>query len=195
MCEQTIRKLADDKKVISYRTPTGFRRFDKQCLLQMFGNVVCIQKDSSSNRPINKKNYIYTRVSSRKQSDDLQRQISFITSRVNEAEYDLIQDIGSGVNFKRKGFQTILDSCLQGVIGTIIIAHKDRLCRFGYELIESVVLKSGGKIQVIDQDIYKSPEQELSEDLLSIIHIFSCRQMGRRKYKKEIKQTKESQTN
>jgi predicted site-specific integrase-resolvase len=75
-----------------------------------------------------------------------------------------------------------LDSCLQGTIGEVIIAHRDRLSRFGFDLINLLVDKSGGKITVLDDEKDKSSEQELAEDLLSIIHIFSCRQMGKRAY-------------
>ena len=64
-----------------------------------------------------------------------------------------------------------------------MVTHKDRLCRFGFELIRLFVEKSGGKITVLDDERNKSSEQELSEDLLSIIHIYSCRQMGKRSYK------------
>ena len=79
-----------------------------------------------------KQNYIYTRVSSKKQSDDLSRQIEFIKNKRSEySSYISISDIASGINFKRKGLSTILDASLQGTIGEIIIAHRDRLCRFG----------------------------------------------------------------
>jgi hypothetical protein len=71
---------------------------------------------------------------------------------------------------------------MQGTIGELVVAHRDRLCRFGFELIEYIVEKSGGKITVLEHDSNKSSEQELAEDLLSIVHVFSCRQMGKRTY-------------
>jgi putative transposase len=76
--------------------------------------------------------------------DDLSRQIEYLRQPTEYSDFILITDIGSGINFKRKGLQTILDSCIQGIIETIIIAQRDRLCRFGYDLLESVVTKSGG---------------------------------------------------
>ena len=94
----------------------------------------------------------------------------------------LIKDIGSGLNYKRKGFKTILDLALGGNLQEVVVTYKDRLCRFGFELIESLVVKSGGKITVLDTDGNKSGEQELAEDLLSIIHVYSCKQMGKRSY-------------
>ena len=94
-----------------------------------------------------------------------------------------MSDIASGINFNRKGLQTILDSCIQGTIGEVVIAHRDRLSRFGFDLIKIIIEKAGGKITILDDENNKSTEQELAEDLLSIIHIYSCRQMGRRSYK------------
>jgi len=131
-----------------------------------------------------KQNYIYTRVSSKKQADDLSRQIEYVRNKRPEyASYIPISDIASGINFNRKGLSTILDAALQGIIGEVIVAHRDRLCRFGFDLIKLIIEKQGGKITVLDDERNKSSEQELSEDLLSIVHIYSCRQMGKRSYK------------
>jgi putative resolvase len=85
----------------------------------------------------------------------------------------------------------ILVACLQNTIGNLVITHKDRLCRFGYELIEQMVTKAGGRIIVLEQDHKKSGEQELSDDLLSIVQVFCCLKMGKRKYR--INGTKNSQ--
>jgi predicted site-specific integrase-resolvase len=178
--EQTLRKLADQEILPCYKTPSGHRMFNKAGL-----EAMC-NANSISNRERTriKLNYIYARVSSKKQLDDLSRQIEYIRSRKPEyASYTVISDVGSGINFKRKGLNTILDACLQNVIGEVIVAHRDRLSRFGFDLIDIIVSKSGGKINVINDERDKSSEQELSEDLLSIIHIFSCRQMGKRSYK------------
>ena len=115
--------------------------------------------------------------------DDLARQTEYLQQRRPEyASYISITDVASGINFKRKGLQTILDACLQGTIGELVVAHRDRICRFGFELIESLVQKAGGKITVLDNDGNKNTEQELAEDLLSIVHVYSCRQMGKRSY-------------
>lgn len=193
---QTLRKLGDQQKVKCYRTPTGQRKFDKDSLEKMCQGI------SEKSSPINtKRNFIYARVSSKKQLEDLSRQIEFLqTKRPDYLTYTLIQDVASGINFKRKGLQTILDSCLQGTIGEVVVAHRDRLCRFGYEIVEYLVTKSGGRIVVVsdesstddengnEQKGKKSTEQELAEDLLSIVHIYSCRQMGKRKYRTNQKE-------
>ena len=177
---QTIRKLGDKKEIKCFKTPSGHRRFNKQDL-EKFCDSNTINEEKSENTQVN---YIYTRVSSKKQLDDLSRQIKYIQQQKPEySSYISISDIASGINFKRKGLQTILDSCLQGVIGEVIVAHRDRLSRFGFDLIKFIIEKAGGTITVIDDTQHKSTEQELAEDLLSIIHIYSCRQMGKRSYK------------
>ena len=177
---QTIRKLGDKKEIKCFKTPSGHRRFNKQDL-EKFCDSNTINEEKSENTQVN---YIYTRVSSKKQLDDLSRQIKYIQQRNPEySSYISISDIASGINFKRKGLQTILDSCIQGVIGEVIVAHRDRLSRFGFDLIKLIIEKAGGTITVIDDTQHKSTEQELAEDLLSIIHIYSWRQMGKRSYK------------
>jgi putative resolvase len=180
--EQTLRKYVDQNRIDSYKTPSGHRKFDKAYLEKMCNSLSNGKKIQDNER----QNYIYARVSSKKQSDDLNRQIEFIKNKRPEyASYNLITDIASGINFKRKGLLSILDSTIQNTIGEVVVAHRDRLSRFGFDLIDIIVTKGGGKITVIDDERNKSTEQELSEDLLSIIHIYSCRQMERRKYKSE----------
>ena len=194
---QTIRKYGDQAKIKCYKTPSGHRRFNKQDLERLCG---CTHDDNQVPK-IEKKNFIYTRVSSKNQLDDLSRQVAYIEQRRTPEEYasfTTLKDIASGIDFKRKGLQTILDACLQGTIGEVVIAHRDRLSRFGFELIEIIVDKAGGKITILDDEQNQSAansEQELAEDLLSIIHIYSCRQMGtRRSYKTKQQQQQQSCT-
>jgi predicted site-specific integrase-resolvase len=174
---QTIRKMADKSTILCYRTPSGQRRINLQNIQEMCLNNLHAQKEQM----LQKENFIYARVSTKKQMDDLSRQIEFLR-RPEYVSYVLIQDICSGINFKRKGLSAILEACLRNNIGELVIAHRDRLCRFGFELIESLVTKAGGKITILDSSNEKTSEQELTEDLLSIIHVFSCRQMGKRSY-------------
>jgi putative resolvase len=170
---QTIRKMADKASFLCYRTPSDQRRINLHSL-QEFIDSSLLSKEVSK---VQRKNFLYARVSTKKQLDDLSRQIEFIR-RPEFSDYTLITDIASGINFKRAGLSTILDECLQGTIGNIVVAYKDRLCRFGFELIEELVKKAGGKIIVLDKENNKSDEQELSDDLLSIVQIFCCRKMG-----------------
>jgi len=184
---QTLRKLGDENKIKCYKTLSGQRKFDKSYLEKMCNND---DNDDKIDKDT-KKNYIYTRVSSKKQSDDLSRQVEFIKNKRPEyTSYISISDIGSGINFNRKGLTTILDTALQGTLGEVIVAHRDRLCRFGFDLIKLIIEKQGGKITVLDDERNKSSEEELSEDLLSIVHIYSCRQMGKRSYKAKIENIK-----
>lgn len=183
---QSLRKLGDDEKIKCFKTPSGHRRFDKQDL-EKFCNSSLSCKEVSITV---KQNYIYARVSSKKQMDDLSRQIEFIQScRPEYSSYTVISDIASGINFNRKGLQTLLDACVQKTIGEVVVAHRDRLCRFGFDLARQFITKCGGQITILDDNTNKSSQQELAEHLLSIIHIYSCRQMGRRSYSKPIKST------
>lgn len=100
---------------------------------------------------------------------------------------EIIKDIGSGINFKRKGLQTLLDRLMQGDKRELIVACGDRLARFGFELIQYMVEQNGGQIVVLDNTVH-CPESELTSDLLCILHVFSCRMHGLRKYSKKIKE-------
>ncbi|WP_425311520.1 IS607 family transposase [Planktothrix rubescens] len=99
----------------------------------------------------------------------------------------MVRDIGSGLNFKRKGLQGLLVRLMRGDKLTIIVACRDRLCRFGFQLFEFMAEQNGGNIVVLENPIY-CPETELTADLLSIIHVFSCRMHGLRSYSKKIKE-------
>jgi predicted site-specific integrase-resolvase len=169
--------MADKSSILCYRTPSGQRRINIQSIQKFCSNALHDQEEPKSK----KRNFVYARVSTKKQLDDLSRQLEFL-KRPQYSEHTIVTDIASGINFKRKGLSTILDSCLQGRIGEVVVAHRDRLCRFGFELIEQMVSKAGGTITVLDHSNDKTCEQELTEDLLSIIHVFSCQQMGKRSY-------------
>ena len=186
---QTVRKMADNSSITCYKTPSGQRRISLQSIQELCNSLV----PSKEKQEVQRQNFIYGRVSSKKQMDDLSRQFEFL-KRPEYADYAIVSDIASGINFKRKGLSTILDSCLQGNIGEVVIAHKDRLCRFGFELIEQIINKSGGKITILDNQDNKTSEQELTDDLLAIIHVFSCKQMGKRSYRSRKGKDLENET-
>lgn len=131
----------------------------------------------------------YCRVSSHGQKDDLERQVRFFKDTY--PDYEIVKDIGSGLNFKRKGFKAILDSSIKGNIGEIVVTHRDRLCRFGFELIEQILSHSNGKIVVLNRE-ETSPEKELVDDLISIVTVFSSRVYGLRSIQNKIKETVEN---
>lgn len=132
-----------------------------------------------------RKKICYARVSGRNQKTDLQNQINLLSSKYQT--HEIISDYGSGLNFKRKGFLKILDLANEGKIEELVVTYKDRLCRFGFELISHILEKqSNAKIVVLCHSS-TSTQEELSNDLLAIITVFSARMHGLRKYKNKVK--------
>jgi len=126
----------------------------------------------------------YCRVSSVKQKDDLERQIENVRTYMTAKGYqfEVITDIGSGINYNKKGLNQLIDLITNAEIERIVILYKDRLLRFGFELIETLCAKYGVIIEIIDQT-EKTEEQELVEDMIQIITVFSCRLQGKRAHK------------
>lgn len=170
VCTATLREWANEGKIDFIKTEGGHRRY---CLP--------IEKIEDS-----KKSYIYARVSSKKQENDLGRQIEFIKSRY--PNYEIIKDIGSGLNFKRKGFRKILEQLFQGNINEVIISSSDRFSRLGAkEFFEWLFIYFGGKLTTLNDNEYKSKDEELSEELLEIITVFTARHYGTRSYSSDKK--------
>lgn len=124
--------------------------------------------------------YIYCRVSSVKQISDLHRQVKVM--RKKYPTYKLIMDIGSGLNYKRKGFIKILEQVMQNNVERVMVAHRDRWIRFGYEFYEWLFEQFNTELISEDSSEVKSKSQELTEDLMSIMGIFNARYNGSRKY-------------
>jgi predicted site-specific integrase-resolvase len=167
----TLRSWDKQGKINTIRTPSGFRMYSKSDIYNILGCTLDSPK---------KKKVCYARVSSKKQEDDLLRQKSFFEREY--PDYLLVTDIGSGINWKRKGLNRILDLAIKGDLEELVVAHKDRLSRFAFELIESIISKTGGKVVVLDRSSEKSENEELADDILSIIHVDSCRANGKRRY-------------
>ena len=146
---------------------------------------------------LNKKTIGYCRVSSHKEKDDLERQIENVKTYMYAKGYqfEIITDIGSGINYNKKGLNQLIDMITNSEVDKIVILYKDRLIRFGYELIENLCNKYGTIIEIID-NTEKSEEQELVEDLIQIVTVFSYRLQGKRvnKAKKMIKELLEDDT-
>jgi len=133
-------------------------------------------------------NVSYCRVSSSNQKSDLQSQkkaVELFCTAAGKVIDQKLEDIGSGLNYKRKNFIALMNQVERGEIGEIIVAHKDRLVRFGFEWFEHFCNQHGTQIVVMNSD-QLSPEHEMTKDLRSIIHCFSSRLYGLRKYKKKI---------
>ena len=130
----------------------------------------------------NKLNLSYVRVSSYGQKDDLNRQLKLVKNKY--PENIIIKDIGSGINLNRRGLRKIIDLAIKGKIETLVIAYKDRLTRFGYELIEDLIREySQGKIIIIQEKDDMEPEEELVKDVLQLMNVFVAKMNGLRKYK------------
>lgn len=135
----------------------------------------------------------YSRVSSHSQKQDLVSQQNFIENYVVSKGLcvnENLSDIGSGLNYERKNFLKILDLVEQNKVNKIIVAHKDRFVRFGFDYFEKFCQKHGAEIMVINLESC-SPEEEFTQDLISIIHCFSSKLYGLRKYKKHPDKLKE----
>ncbi len=167
----TLRKYADTGVIPSIRTPSGQRLFDIDSFVggQHPSHIV-----------------VYARVSSGKQQDDLERQVAYLKSKEPHAE--VVTDIASGLNFKRKGLKTLLERSLQGDKLTVVVTHRDRLARFGFDLIEWLLERNGGKVVVLSKSAHTSPTDELLQDLLAVLSVFAARMDGLRKYRDQIAQ-------
>ena len=173
----TLRRMASRNEIKHIRTDTGRYLFD----ISSFTN-------RSNHEVRERKTICYARVSSRDRKSDLQNQISLLESKYPGTE--IISDYGSGLNFHRKGLQQILDLAYKGELKEVVVTYKDRLCRFGFELIEYILkTQSNANIMVLCNNS-TSKESELATDLLSIITVFSARMYGLRKYEKQIKEDK-----
>jgi excisionase family DNA binding protein len=171
---QSLRRWEKEGKIKAYRTPGNQRRFQRSEVERLAGFAV---------EPVRLVTVCYGRVSTSNQRDDLERQINYLSQRYPEAE--IVSEIGSGLNFKRRKFVALLKRVVSGDIQRLVVAHPDRLCRFGFDLVEWLCTQFGCELVVLN-DRKLSPEQELITDMLSIVHCFSSRLYGLRKYRKQI---------
>lgn len=133
-----------------------------------------------------KLNICYVRVSTNGQKDDLERQKQIMKEKYND--FIFIEDIGSGLNLNKKGIRKIINLAIKGKINKLVIAHKDRLVRFGYELIEDLIKDySNGEIIILDKDEkqQKKPEEDLVLDVLQIMNVYVAKMNELRRYKKK----------
>ena len=123
----------------------------------------------------------YCRVSSNKQKDDLERQIEnmklYLTAQGKP--FEIISDIGSGIDYKKKGLKELMKRISQNKVDKVVVFYKDRLLRFGFELVEYIASLYDCDIEIIDHT-EKTEQQELVEDLVQIITVFSCKLQGKR---------------
>lgn len=136
-----------------------------------------------------KLNICYVRVSSNEQKDDLERQKNVMVKLY--PKHKIIEDIGSGLNLNKKGIKKIINLAIEGKIKELVVAYRDRLTRFGFELIEELIEKySKGKIIILNEKEIIEPEEELVKDVMSILNVYVAKMNGLRKYNKINKSTK-----
>ena len=185
--QRTLYQWDKKKWIETIRTPGGKRLYNVKKYLESNNknesNFKVVNNKEINELYQNRNKIIYARVSSLGQKGDLERQIEVLKNKY--PNYKLISDIGSGMNLNRKGLRSIIDKAINGEVEEIVVVHKDRLCRFGYELIEDIITKySKGKITVLEELGKKEPKEELVEDVLQIMNIFVAKMNGMRKYEK-----------
>ncbi|WP_017715332.1 IS607 family transposase [Kamptonema formosum] len=170
--ERTLRRWEGEGRIEAIRTPSGQRRYN-------------IESYTTKSGKDNRKVVAYARVSSRAQQSDLNRQVATLSSLYPQAE--VIAEIGGGLNFKRKKLLALLEQILSGDIRLVVVAHKDRLARFGFDLFRWLCEQNGCELVVLNETSL-SPDREMVEDILAILHGFSSRLYGLRKYKAQVKE-------
>lgn len=179
---QTLRNWDNSGKLHPHHTSSnGYRYYSHEQLNQVMNIKLNLDRKVIG----------YCRVSSNKQRDDLERQIqnmkTYLTAQGRP--FEIISDIGSGINYKKKGLKELLKLITQNKVDKVVVLYEDRLLRFGYELVEYLASLYNCEIEIID-NTEKSEQQELVEDLVQIITVFSCKLQGKRanKAKKLIRE-------
>ena len=171
----TLRNWDRDNKLKPiYKADSGYRYYSEEQLSKIL------------NRKIDKEkiNIGYVRVSTRKQKDDLERQYELMELYLTQQgkKFKIISDIGSGINYNKNGLRELLKLITTNEINNLYLMNKDRLLRFGYELVKELCDIHNVKIEIINQSENKTDEEEMIDDILNIIHVFSCKMNGKRSH-------------
>lgn len=171
----TLRRMHESGELIPHHISDGGTRYYSTDQLKFFTN-----NDVESVKLV----VGYCRVSTTSQKDDLKTQIENVKSYMYAKGYqfEIIEDVGSGINYKKKGLQTLISKICNREISKIVVLYKDRLVRFGYEMLEYLCTIHDVEIEIID-NTECSKEQELTDDLIQIITVFANRLYGQRSKK------------
>jgi predicted site-specific integrase-resolvase len=176
VCTTTIRRYEKSKKLLPHhRTLGGHRRYSLKIITKLTSNIVEEER----------KTILYSRVSSHDQKDDMKRQSArlLVAAEIdNSINIELIEDLGSGLNYKKRGLKKLIKMIISSEISTIYLTHKDRLLRFGSDLIINLAKEFGTKVKILEAEELTF-EQELSHDVLEIITVFSAKLYGSRSHK------------
>jgi putative resolvase len=171
----TLRRWEKSGKITVERTPKGHRRYNLALLMG-----VSLRKDQTK-----KKTIVYARVSSHDQKADLVRQVQILETfcAANGWIYEVIEDLGSGLNYNKRGLRNLIRAICLAQVDRLVLAHKDRLLRFGSELIFSLCEQFGIEVVIINETESSTFEDDLVQDVLEIITVFSARLYGARSRK------------
>ncbi|PNK14280.1 IS607 family transposase, partial [Cylindrospermopsis raciborskii S05] len=175
---KTVRRWADSGKLRFERSPSGHRRFYLADIKRITPRDF---KQLEDRVTIN-----YARVSSSDPKEDLTRQIQVLEafSGANGWQFETIYDLGSGLNYNKKGLQKLLKRIMQGDVGRLVLTHKDKLLRFGSELVFAMCEEYETEVVIINKSTEETTfEQELVTDMIELITVFSARLYGSRSRK------------
>lgn len=173
----TLRRWEAEGKLIPERTAGRQRRYD----------LIKLKPELFHAMPQDRKTIAYARVSSHDQKDDLERQRQGLALYCAKQgwTFEVIADLGSGMNYNKKGLKRLLDEIIEGRVGRLVIAHKDCLLRFGAELVFAICEAKNVEVVILNQGEDTTFEEDLAQDVLEIIAVFSARLYGSRSRKNQ----------
>ncbi len=178
---QTLKNWEKNGKIKCVRSPGGKRYYDiNDFIYNIDKNEIKIDNIKNDNIKVKRK-ICYCRVSSYSQKIELENQINYMKKKY--PNHEIVHDIGSGINFNRYNLNKIINYAIKNELEELVISYKDRLCRIGYELIENILKEYSNTNIIIEKEDIKSPEKELTDDLIEIITVFSSKLHGMKSYK------------
>lgn len=178
--QRTLSRWADKGLIKFIKSPGGHRRY-------LLCSLEGINPEEDKREVI-----LYVRVSTQSQKNDLASQREYVSSYYPQCK--CISDLGSGLNFKRKKFQSLMKRVAEGKIRKIVVAQKDRLCRFGFDFVEWFCELNDCEIEILNHT-YQTPYEELMEDFMAIMHCFSSKLYFLRSYEKKIEDEVDNRKN
>lgn len=171
----TLRRWEASGRLVPARTEGGQRRYD----------LAALKPGMTHRAPTARKTIAYARVSSHDQKEDLARQTQVLELYCARQgwEFELIDDLGSGMNYQKKGLSRLLGALIDGEVGRLVLVHKDRLARFGAELVFAICQAREVEVVIINQGEDSTFEEELANDVLEIVTVFSARLYGHKNRK------------